>query len=505
MVRKRLLVISVDGGQPSTISSNELFARLGGRTSSSVGRLRTVYPSSTATGHASILTGQAASSHGVVGNRFWRKESVAAIRASADDPVAAFFPYERDALTHTSVLDSLAAQGLRVAAVHFPQTINLSAVSTDSPAVFWLYAPPVELDLTFGGSQSSEAVVEYFGQSLMVRARREGSRITLSLDGAPSVDVTKRDRCVVTSSVEHGLLTIPVEVRARNARMLALGFGKAALTLTSGLLDKVNASPVGGLVGHDPHYKDSNDRWFYEVPVPDGVTNTALTVAEAYDPDVLFVRYNQADHVQEFLGWDFLRGAPSASFAARQRIVEVYRQVETEVSALVSSLGSGVETILVSDHGIDWIDKEVRPNALLEQLGLAGKAVFQGDSTCAFLYSPTVAISAVLDQVVAALPELGSDVRVLSSFELARLGLPADSPRTGQLVIQCGPHAEFVYGPGALVSRVQAASHGFDPASPAMDAFIRLNGEATQGIDLPGSVMGVRHVIEQVARRLFLS
>lgn len=72
-----VIVVCVDGGIASLVQSHDLFRVRNSRWKpTDAMELHTVYPSSTAPAHASMLTGAPPRVHGIVGNRFWDEESV---------------------------------------------------------------------------------------------------------------------------------------------------------------------------------------------------------------------------------------------------------------------------------------------------------------------------------------------------------------------------------------------------------------------------------------------
>lgn len=500
-MRRRVLLVSVDGAQPSVVRRHDLFgAVVPGSPSSPVAALRVPYPSSTATGHATLLTGATPARHHVVGNRFWEDEDVATIRARADDPLAAFLPYERRALRCESLLDAGQRAGLRAAAVHVPQTLDRVSSPEPVPAVFWLYAPAQEVAVPLG-LEPSRVTVRYLGREVLLTVTRAPAGVGVALGRGAVVTLSPGGRAAVQTEVDGTTVVVPVEVRDLTGEGCRLRLHVAAVALASGDAART-VIPVAAAVDR-PSYRNGLGEEYFDVPRASAVTDATLALVDATDPDVVLVRYNQVDHAQEFLGWDLLREAGVLARSAQSQVLAAYRETEAEIHRLVRELGPGTEVVLASDHGIDWVDRHVRPNALLRQLGCVDRAVFQGDSTCAFLYAAPDAATQVAASVARHVAALGPGVRVLDQSELRRLGLPVGSPRLGTIVLGCGPHQEFLYGEGPSREHVQSASHGFDPESSAMNAFARLAGPGTTGVPLPGRLDGVRTVIEAVVRRTF--
>lgn len=499
-MRRRVLLVSVDGGQPGVVRRHGFFdSVVPDCPSGAVAGLRTQYPSSTATGHATVLTGATPARHHIVGNRFWECQDVATIRARSDDPVATFFPYERRALACESLLDSVQRAGLRAVAVHFPQTLDRVASSDPVAAVFWLYAPAREVAVRLG-TRPARITSKYLGREVPLVVERSPSGLSLSLGRGSAVRVVAGGRGTLQAEVGTALLTVPVEVREITDDECRLLLHVASVTLASGEATERTGS-LSAPVDVVASYRDGRGAEYFDVPRAAAVTDVTLALVEEVDPDVVLVRYNQVDHAQEFLGWDLLREAGQVARSAREQVLDAYRETEGEVRRLVRELGPGTEVVLSSDHGIDWVDRHVRPNALLRVMGCSDLAVFQGDSTCAYLYAAPEVAERVSAAVVREAAALGPGVRVLDERELRRVDLPVGSPRLGTLVLGCGPHQEFLYGEGPLREPVRAASHGFAPDSSAMDAFVRLAGPATSAVPVPDRLVGLRATVESVIRR----
>ncbi len=500
-MRPRVLLVSVDGAQPSVVRRHGLFGSVvPDRPSSPVVVLRTPYPSSTATGHATLLTGTAPARHHIVGNRFWEHEDVKTIRARAADPVASFHPYERRTLACGSLLDTLQRAGLRTVAVHFPQTLDRVPSPDPVAAVFWLYAPAREFMVRFG-VEPSRLMTRYLSHEVPLTIERTSAGLSVSLGEGTAQPLPAGGRATLQTEIGQATVSVPVEARDFNSMGCRLLLHVAAVTLASGEVART-ASSVSP-AGFSASYRDGRGAEYFDVPRAAAVTNTTLALVDAVDPDVVLVRYNQVDHAQEFLGWDLLCEGGAVARSAQDQVLAAYMETEGEVRRLVRELGPGIEVVVASDHGIDWVDRHVRPNALLSLLGCADQAVFQGDSTCAFLYAAPGTAEQVARVVAREIAALGPGVRVLSERDLYHLDLPVGSSRLGTMVLGCGPHQEFLYDEGPLHERVRSASHGFAPESPAMDAFARFAGRASSGISAPARLDGLRAALESVIRRTF--
>ncbi|ANW18065.1 alkaline phosphatase family protein [Streptomyces clavuligerus] len=507
--RARMVVICVDGGLPSLIRQHDFFnlaQRLPSLAGTAVQELRSIYPSSTAPSHASFLTGAYPRDHGIVGNRFWETEAPEEIRRRADDPLAAFHPYEKSSLTAPDLLDWLAEQGASMAAVHFPHTFSRSA-ELSIPSCYCLYAPAREavVTLEYEGSAEARARVElsYFGHPLALRVRVGGEGVTVLAgdDGEPTV-LRGSEPVRLDVRMPWGSLSAAVSVRHLDRREIGLSLGTAVITLGFGGLDPARYRGGTGPASLSVEYSANPDHDFHESPRAEWVERAALDILADHDPDVLFVRFNQADHAQEFLYWHAVRSNPEARETAWKQILDVYTRIDACVGRLAEAVGDRAEFVLFSDHGIDWVESHLRPNRLLQELGLADRMVFQGDSNCAYLYTAEPLTTAEERTLREGLRRFHPSVAVLTTEDQTRLNLPVGSPRVGRLTVTCGRHTEFQYGPGKLQEEVTSASHGYLPGDPAMNGFYRAFGTVAAHRPPPSVITGAATVIRDVWRRL---
>ncbi|WP_432570118.1 alkaline phosphatase family protein [Kineococcus sp. SYSU DK005] len=519
-MRPKLLIVSVDGGQPDTVRRGNFFApprSRRGHAESPVHTVRSVYPSSTASAHASFTTGLLPAQHGIVGNRFWSRESVAEIRARAEDPLASFHPYEHSSLQAPSLLDWCAGVGLSTAAVHFPQTLNHDRHGP-TPAYYCLYAPrrTVAIPTARDGQQTAPVGVDYFGERLELHVQLHAKGATLRCADT-RVQLSPGEAVRLSIPTRAGLLSVPVVLEspavAQDHGMLAdagegasasLTLLTAALLLHSTGLDPAVLSPSqAGPSATCASYVDASGEQYFEVPTAAWVTQTALRVIERHDPDVLLLRFNQTDHAQEFLTWDRLRGSEAAMRDADEQVMATYALVSEQIEQVRAALGEHVQVLLFSDHGIDWVDTHLRPNAVLDELALADRMVFQGDSTCAYLYCDQPLHPAELRTLEEALASLGPHVGWLHGEHARNLGLPSPSPRTGRRILTCGEHAEFYYSTGPARQAAQSASHGFTPDRASMSGFFRTYGPVLQGAMPPASLIDLAPLVRRACRELF--
>lgn len=488
-----LVVVSVDGGVPDVIEQGGFFdlaPSLQGYHSSPVWRVRSVYPSSTATAHASLLTGVPASGHGIVGNRFWEDEPVDSIRTRAGNPVASLHPYESGSLRRRPVTAEWLAQGHDVCAVQFPHTFSRpdrpeSSQVAAFPSTYCLYAPArrIEVDAVAAGAPAGYTfTLQYFDQPLvgcirMARGRASDTSAAPAMLSVGSVTIPLaigNSWSRVDSSLGDDDLSVPVRVVADGRRGPVLEFGTAVLTFRFGGVPRTLTTGDGGPSSLHTSYGVAAQAGIHESPRAEWVARTALAMVDRYAPDVLLVRFNQTDHAQEYLHHAATKQSGKASRMAQAELLDTYRDVDKWVKFLAEELGSGPVFALASDHGIDYVNHHLRPNTVVEDLGLSDCMVFQGDSNCAFLYSDDPLDRKTTGRLMTALEALGHGVRRIVPEEARSLGLDLDDVRTGRLVITADEHTEFYYDRGEPVEEVASASHGFDPRSPAMDAFFRV-------------------------------
>lgn len=502
-MRSRVVVVSIDGAQASTVRRGDFFAAPRSLRSpgSGVRDLATVYPSSTASAHASMLTGSLPSEHGIVGNRYWTQETVSAIRAAADDPLASFHPYEHSSLQVASLLDWCRNVGLSTASAHFPQTISRSEAMTN-PGYYCLYAPPRTVEVPAARSAGASGVVlNYFGSSVRLDVHLHRTGALLQSSGV-RLELKADTPARLSVGIAPGLLSVPVTLTSTSTNRAVLLMSKASLVLHPNGLDAAVIAADGGPSAMGISYSDCEGGSFVEAPTSAWVADTACRIIDRHDPDVFFLRFNQTDHVQEFLCWQQQRGTEAESKEADEQILQTYADVAGHLAAVVRSLGPNTQVVLFSDHGIDWVDTHLRPNAVLDQLGLTDRMVFQGDSTCAFLYADEPLGFHERRQLVDGLVTLGPGVRVLGPEEIQVLGLPASSNRTGRLILGCGRHAEFVYSGSLVREQVRSASHGFNPRVAEMTGFFRTFGPARLPVDQPNSLIEVAAVVRAACRQV---
>ncbi len=443
--------------------------------SSPVVALRTHYPSSTAMGHAALLTGTAPAPHHIVGNRFWEHEDAKTIRARANDPVTTFYPYGRRALACDSLLDAQQRAGLCIVAVQFLQTPDWVPSPDPVAAVFWLYVPAREVTVRFG-VDPPRLMTRYLRQEVPSTIARTSAGLSVSQGGGAAQPLAAGGRATLRTEVGQASLSVPVEVRDLDPTGCRPLLRVAAVTLASG--EVVRTTSLVLLAGISESYRDGCGAECFCVPGAAAVTDTTLALVEAVGP---------ASCSSGIARWTTRR-----SFSARTACASPAR---CTVSAGPSSgrvhgrpRAGCVLWCASSARGSRWSS---RPTT--------GSTGWTGPCCSASSAAPTKRSSRVVARDIAA---LGPGVRTLSERDLCHLDLPMGSPWLGMMALGCGPHQEFLYDEGPLHERVRSAAHGFTPDSPAMDDFARFAGRASSGIPAPARRDGLRAVLE-VIRRTF--
>ncbi|MFJ6655975.1 alkaline phosphatase family protein [Streptomyces sp. NPDC091377] len=487
--RPRLVIICVDGGLPDLIRRHDFFNLtrvLPGLTDTGVRTMRSVFPSSTAPAHASFLTGRTPAGHGIVGNRFWETQSVAEIRTRADDPLSAFHPYERGSLTAPDLLDRFAEHGASAVAVHFPHTFARRDGTPDVPSCYCLYAPARDLTVPLtdraSGTRTGTRPVTYLGHPVHLTTTLDpsGDLVHVTLAGAAPRALRPAHPVRLDAPTAVGEVSVAATLLDTDPAAVTLRLGTAVIVRAHGGLTVTAEPPGSGPASLHPTYTAGPGHRFHEAPRTAWIEHTALTALRTHDPDVLLVRFNQADHAQEFLYWHAERGFGTERRHAWQQILDVYAEIDAAAARLAQEAGPGAEIVFFSDHGIDYVETHLRPNRLLADAGALDRMVFQGDSNCAYLYADAPLAADEEQRLIRGLRALDPTVSVLGRDERGRLGLPTDSPRTGRLTISCGPHIEFQYGQDAAREHVASASHGYLPTAPTMSGFLRRFGRTVR-------------------------
>jgi hypothetical protein len=504
----RLAVICVDGATPGFTRALGLFKAADGAPAAAI---RSVYPSSTAPAHASMLTGTLPAAHGIVANRFWEGETADVIR-TRQAPLAALHPYERSSLRSRSFVDEVLDSGLRVAAIHFPHTFARHVRHPLLESVYCLYAPAQTWQIACAGApecassgaETRSFTAELFGEAVQISVcrlapdRRDRPVLRLSANESEQYASAGQPADMRVEVDSGRVITFDLSVDMVADTTATVTQGIAVLVLAAGT--RPSREWASGSVCPQPRFAGPPDQCseFRESPSVDWITARGLDEI-ADEPDVLLVRYSQVDHTHERLYWQATRGDTEEREAAQQEIRDVYRRVADGVRDLIDAVGPDCTVIVLSDHGIDYVDEKIAPNVLLEKLGLASEFIFQGDSNICYLYGARPLTEREGDALQEGLAAEGAGrVRVLSRPELRARQILHET-RCGRLALESRLHAEFEYGSrdGTLCCPAQSASHGFDPEVPSMDGI----WQVMQGGPLPrpASLTDVAGVLRHAA------
>nr|WP_170176470.1 alkaline phosphatase family protein [Lentzea flaviverrucosa] len=490
----------MDGGVPATIREHGFFAyqrRLRGVPRSGPVPLRSVFPSSTAPAHASFLTGVHPGEHGIIGNRFFGTESAEVIRGLAANPYLSVHPYESSSMTAPSLVDWFAERDARQAAVHFPQTFSRDG--NGIPSLYCLYAPARQVQVE---AAEEHAVLTYFGHDVHIRVTRpasEQAHVEIIGPGSSGRAVVGRGAPArVDVTLPIGELSVPVSLGDVAGNEVRLLVGTAVLVIKSGGI-ALPSAPGAGPSSLELSYPASTGHDFHESPRAEWVRDTVLHAVDAHRPHVLFARFNQADHAQEFLHWHAVRAGSAESAAARTQILDTYSLIDNCIGEIIGHIGADADYVFFSDHGIDYVETHLAPNAVLADLGLADRFVFQGDSNVAYLYGERPPSPAELTAVVRAVCAVDDTIQPMDQDALRAHLLWTGSPRTGHFAISCGAHREFVYSPGSgATERVRSASHGYFPSHPAMSGFFNVIGPGADDVVVPTGLVDTAAVVRRL-------
>jgi type I phosphodiesterase/nucleotide pyrophosphatase len=495
----QMVVVCVDGGVPSTIADWNFFSparRLPGGADRGAVPLRSVFPSSTAPAHASFLTGGHPDVHGIIGNRFWATESVAEIRRRASDPVQTLHPYEANSLTAASLVSWLTSRNAKVVAVQFPQTFSRTGSLAGVPSIFCLYAQARCASVAIGGPA---VPLTYFGEIVPLEAQARAGSWSVSVRlGSGAADVTLGETVRITAALAVGEISVAITCTKGNDGRLDIFLGTAVLTMRFGLCSDL--PPEHGPSSLAVEYSAAPGHDFHEAPRAEWIARTTLDAINEHEPDVIFVRFNQADHAQEYLYWHAARGEGAAARLALDQILDVYHSIDQCLGVLMSAIGPDANYVVFSDHGIDYVELHLRPNVVLGELGLNTDMIFQGDSNLAFLYADRMPSAREVAHISQLLAAADPTIQVIGAE--SGLPLPWVSARMGRLVICCGPHREFVYDEeGPAREKACSASHGYLPSSDRMNGFFRAFGPDANALALPGHLVSAASFVKDLWSR----
>jgi predicted AlkP superfamily pyrophosphatase or phosphodiesterase len=240
------------------------------------------------------------------------------------------------------------------------------------------------------------------------------------------------------------------------------------------------------------------DLWSRLLPDPrdDAIADIAAYVIEQGHPHLMLVHLVDVDENQHAHGlW-----SPQAIFA----IEEADRQLARLMQSLrESGLWSRSAIIVASDHGFAGVTRRVRPGVLLREAGLVRvneknepvewKAAVLASSGQAYVYLRSPADAAVAETVTRIFSEQvarpGSGIgRVYDRDQIRAVGGDPDA----LLALEASDGVYFGpgYGGDYETPAAIAATHGYDPGRPAMQASLLLIGPGIPA----GPIAGARLV-----------
>lgn len=184
--------------------------------------------------------------------------------------------------------------------------------------------------------------------------------------------------------------------------------------------------------------------------------DAVLWLTERFEPELLFVVFMAADHVQHLCWADWERDGRASPLA------ETYRILDAAVGRIVDALGADADVLVVSDHGAGALDGVVNLNAWLAREGYltyAGGAADVTRRTADTLFGLRRLVPArvryALKQRLPGLRERAYESTDWSAIDWARTR--AFSYGTfGNLVVNVrGREAEGIVEPGAEYERVR--------------------------------------------------
>jgi predicted AlkP superfamily pyrophosphatase or phosphodiesterase len=213
------------------------------------------------------------------------------------------------------------------------------------------------------------------------------------------------------------------------------------------------------------------------------VADLAIHVARQHRPDLLLVHFLCTDSLQHLHG----PRSPEAYWAIEY--------VDGLIGRFLSTLPAGeleerTALFVVSDHGFLAVDREVRPNVRLRQLGLLrvdaegraeGETRFVTNHGAGYLYLLGGDRQARARDLVAELGALEGVARVWTAHEYAALGLPtpAENPLVGDMALEALPGWAFgdeARGDDLTGPPRYRGNHGYLPTHADNHAFFLATG-----------------------------
>jgi predicted AlkP superfamily pyrophosphatase or phosphodiesterase len=213
------------------------------------------------------------------------------------------------------------------------------------------------------------------------------------------------------------------------------------------------------------------------------VADLAIHVARQHRPDLLLVHFLCTDSLQHLHG----PRSPEAYWAIEY--------VDGLIGRFLSTLPAGeleerTALFVVSDHGFLAVDREVRPNVRLRQLGLLrvdaegraeGGTRFVTNHGAGYLYLLGGDRQARARDLAAELGALEGVARVWTAHEYAALGLPtpAENPLVGDVALEAQPGWAFgdeARGDDLTGPPRYRGNHGYLPTHADNHAFFLATG-----------------------------
>ena len=386
-------------------------------------------------------------------------------------------------------IDGLAASYLTDPRAELPTLRKLAAegavakgMITSFPSVTW----PSHTSLVTGVHPAKHGVI---GNS--VWDRQQGRGLTYIGDPELTKDQAVRVPTLYDAAHEAGLKSAgiiwPCISGSKSLAWIIPDSGREDLHArftTPGLLDELKQAGIDasklGVWGWNKQYASERDILY---------TRVARHLLEKHQPNLVLVHLIRPDGVEHAYGPHTPEAYQSVA-EADQRIAEIWQTLNKPPLAGKCTL------FVVSDHGFAKVETNVRPNALLQQLGLvkADKdnkpierrawCVAQGGS--AFIYVLDAAreaeLAAQLKEKLAALEGVAA---LVEPKDFARFGLPdpAKNPQAPHLVLLAKPGFAFNDALGADI-HVKAdnvkGTHGHDPRPDYMHATFIAAGAGIQ-------------------------
>ena len=459
-----VLVVSIDGAVAERTRRSGLtdrLTKLGLTITRPITRIRSVFPSSTAPAHQSIVTGLDPLQHGITGN-FMPPQRCSDGAQTATwrhyDPTQWLGPYLRHPAL-PSLASTLDACNVRWSSVHFPGLVDPQSSNSNATHDLLLYGP----DLAFAANVAGASPTgQLFAREFSILAGNCASPSLRSGD-AIIAPISADNPGPLTWYAHDGFhiggvwKTLPKSSKATHvltSPMMAVGSLSNASVLPS---DPRRASCTGA---NASAYLPDND-----TPGLQWLLEHCLRVVEQERPEVLFARFNHTDHVQELLEWATkLEPDQSRRADATNTVHNTYSAVAEAVGTLASAINDLTDVIVISDHGItpateqlthEWICSRISPGNSWELVSCDSSLIRVRMEPPQELCYPAIR----------SLARYGIDVRLETPSNPMSRRTYSDPI----LSIHGAAPVEFVVGDGPPRS-VKIGAHGYQPTLTDMDA-----------------------------------